>query len=252
MLCGDDILDQVADLDGLPLTKDPQKKIKISHKKRGDNWNKKSIFFDLPYWKTLLLRHNLDVMHIEKNICDSILGTILDVKGKTKDTLSTRLDLQQMKIRKELHPIQNGDKYELPATPYTLSDEDRQKFFKFLRNLKVPDGYSSNISQCVNLKDKKISGLKSHDYHIILQHLLPLAMRGMLCKFVSEPLIELSIFFKVLGAKCLSVEELEQIEAQIPITLCKLEKAFPPAFFDVMVHLSIQLLDEAKITGPIQ
>ena len=32
-----------------------------------------------------LLRHNLDVMHIEKNIVDSILGTLLDIRGKTKD-----------------------------------------------------------------------------------------------------------------------------------------------------------------------
>ena len=30
------------------------------------NWYKKNIFWELPYWKDLLLRHNLDVMHIEK------------------------------------------------------------------------------------------------------------------------------------------------------------------------------------------
>ncbi|XP_039115814.1 uncharacterized protein LOC120251341 [Dioscorea cayenensis subsp. rotundata] len=30
-------------------------------------WKKRSIFFDLPYWQHNLLRHNLDVMHIEKN-----------------------------------------------------------------------------------------------------------------------------------------------------------------------------------------
>ncbi|KAL0377219.1 UNVERIFIED_CONTAM: hypothetical protein Scaly_0839500 [Sesamum calycinum] len=33
-------------------------------------WTKKSIFWDLPYWSTLLIRHNLDVMHIEKNVFD--------------------------------------------------------------------------------------------------------------------------------------------------------------------------------------
>ena len=50
------------------------------------NWKKKkSIFFQLPYWKMLLLRHNLDVMHIEKNVCDSIIGTLLNIEGKTKD-----------------------------------------------------------------------------------------------------------------------------------------------------------------------
>jgi hypothetical protein len=56
-------------------------------------WKKKSIFFRLPYWKDNLLRHNLDVMQIEKNVMDNILGTILDIKGKTKDNLAARLDL---------------------------------------------------------------------------------------------------------------------------------------------------------------
>lgn len=32
------------------------------------NWTKKSIFFELPYWRTLKLRHNLDGIHIEKNL----------------------------------------------------------------------------------------------------------------------------------------------------------------------------------------
>ena len=56
----------------------------------------------------------------------------------------------------------------------------------------------------------------------------------------------------MLGEKWLSVEDLEQIEAEIPKIFCKSEKAFPHAFFDVMVHLSIHLPDEAKFAGPIQ
>ncbi|WMV24384.1 hypothetical protein MTR67_017769 [Solanum verrucosum] len=143
---GIEILDQVQDLEGLQLSKDPKKRKKISHEKRQDNWNKKSIFFELPYWKCLLLRHNLDVMHIEKNICDNIMGTIMSVKGKTKDTIKTRLDLQEMNIRSELHPIQNGEKNEVPTACYTLSPEDKHKLCLFLKNLKVPDGFSSNIS----------------------------------------------------------------------------------------------------------
>jgi len=190
-------------------------------------------------------------MHIEKNICDNIMGTIMNVQGKTKDTIKTRLDLQEMNIRSELHPIQNGEKIEVPTACYTLSPEDKHKLCLFLKNLKVPDGFSSNISQCVNLKDHKISGLKSHDCHVFLQHLLPLALRGMLSKEVCEPLIELSIFFSVLGSKELKIDNLNHIEAQIPITLCKLEKVFPPSFFDVMVHLPIHLASEAKIVGPI-
>ena len=41
------------------------------------NWSKQSIFFELKYWSSLQLKHNLDVMHIEKNVCDSLLGTLL-------------------------------------------------------------------------------------------------------------------------------------------------------------------------------
>ena len=47
-------------------------------------WKKKSIFFQLEYWKHLLVHHNLDVTHIEKNVCDSIIGTILNMPGKPK------------------------------------------------------------------------------------------------------------------------------------------------------------------------
>lgn len=43
------------------------------------NWKKLSIFFDLPYWKD-----NFNLIHIEKNICESICGTLLNMEGKNK------------------------------------------------------------------------------------------------------------------------------------------------------------------------
>lgn len=45
------------------------------------------------------MRHNFDVMHIEKNFCESILGTLLDVKEKSKDGLNSHKDLHDMAIR---------------------------------------------------------------------------------------------------------------------------------------------------------
>ncbi|KAL0549112.1 hypothetical protein IC582_013592 [Cucumis melo] len=71
-------------------------------------WNRRSVFFELPYWKHLYVRHCLDVMHIEKNVCMNILDTLLDILGKTKDDLNARRDLADLKIRPELIPI-NGD-----------------------------------------------------------------------------------------------------------------------------------------------
>ena len=56
-------------------------------------WKKRSIFFTLPYWEVLLVRHNLDVMHVEKNVCESIINTLLHCNGKSKDHHNARKDL---------------------------------------------------------------------------------------------------------------------------------------------------------------
>ena len=66
------------------------KKEDLKKRKRGEieigniainkqHWKKKSIFFELPYWEHNLVRHNLDVMHIEKNVCDNIIWTLLGI-----------------------------------------------------------------------------------------------------------------------------------------------------------------------------
>ena len=48
------------------------------------------------------------------------------------------------------------------------------------------------------------------------------------------------------------LDVLEEQEAKIVLILCKLERIFPPSFFDIMVHLLIHLPYEAKIVGPPQ
>ena len=42
---------------------------------------------------------------------------------------------------------------------------------------------------------------------------------------------------------------MDSLEKKIALTLCKLEKLFPLAFFDVKVHLLVHLQSEAKIGG---
>ncbi|XP_048317949.1 uncharacterized protein LOC107425359 [Ziziphus jujuba] len=74
-------------------------------------------------------------------------GTMLDIKGKSKDTDKARMDLKDLNIRKELHLQETGD------------------------------GYAANISKNVNIKDGKISGFKTHDSHVLLQQLFPVGIR---------------------------------------------------------------------------
>ncbi|RVW72347.1 hypothetical protein CK203_055429 [Vitis vinifera] len=76
-----------------------------------------------------------------------IVGTLLSIDGKSKDNFNSRLDLQAMGIRDQLHPIQRGNRVMLPAACYSLTSNEKKEFCKFLKEVKVPDGYASNISR---------------------------------------------------------------------------------------------------------
>jgi hypothetical protein len=71
---------------------------------------KRSIFWNLPYWKGLMVCHAIDVMHVEKNVCEALVGILLDIHDKIKDTLNAWMDLKEMKLRKDLHheTLENG------------------------------------------------------------------------------------------------------------------------------------------------
>nr|KJB67116.1 hypothetical protein B456_010G175300 [Gossypium raimondii] len=217
-----------------------------------DLWKKRSIFFELPYWEHHLLRHNLDVMHIEKNVCENIVGTILNVDGKSKDNLQSRLDLVQMGIRPDLHPnpLPNG-KYRLPPSIFSMSKTEKEVFCTVLKDMKVPDAYASNISRCVSVKDRRLYSLKSHDYHILMQDLLPVAVRCCMSKKVTSCIIELSNIMKAICGKILDVQELQKVQDRAALTLCNMEKIFPPSFFTIMVHLIIHLPHETILGGPV-
>ncbi|WVZ71512.1 hypothetical protein U9M48_020091 [Paspalum notatum var. saurae] len=215
-------------------------------------WTRMVSLWKLPYWKKLKLRHNLDVMHIEKNICESLIGTILNISGKTKDTVKARLDLKDLGIKKELQFREDGDSCEMPHARYTLSTEQKKAFCDFFQEVKFPDGFASNISRCLNSEGTKLQGLKTHDCHILLQRILPAAIRGFLDKDIYEAIAELGGFFRELCSRTLNKDVLSEMKKEIPIILVKLEKIFPPAFFDVMVHLAVHLPDDALLRGPVQ
>jgi len=218
-------------------------------RKKGDPWSKLSIFFNLPYWKTNLL---IDVMHIQKNICENIIRTILNIERKPEEHLKARLNLVEMGIRKDLHPINIGpNKVVLPHARFSLSLKEKGIFCCVLKEVKVPESYGSNVSRCVNLERHNFLGLKSHDFHILMQDLLKVAIRKVLPKEVARVLMELSSFFKMLCSKVIIVEDFESLDVKIALILCELERIFPPSFFVIMVHLSIHLAYEARIARPV-
>ena len=95
-------------------------------------------------------------MHIEENVRDNLVGMLLNIEGKIKDTTNARLDLQYLKIRKDLHLIEVGNRLVKPHASYTLTSNEQVEFCKFRKKVKFSDGFISNISRCMNAIEGKI------------------------------------------------------------------------------------------------
>jgi hypothetical protein len=70
-----------------------------------------------------------------------------------------------------------------------------EKVLKRIALIKTPTGFVSNLANRVTL-DYKLSGMKSHDYHIPLHFILPIAIRGMLSRDFREGIYRLATFFR--------------------------------------------------------
>ncbi|KAJ8769380.1 hypothetical protein K2173_002584 [Erythroxylum novogranatense] len=247
--CGVEILQEIEALGLLKVTEIDADEVNRSIS-QNFGWRKRSIFWDLPYWKTNMVRHNLDVMHIEKNMFDNLFNTIMNIEGGTKDNAKSRANLQLLCRRHELHKDVRTGKY--PKACYTLGKQQKERLCEWLKGLKFPDGYVSNLSRCVDMRKYKLFGMKSHDCHVFMQRLIPIAFRELLPSKVWEPLTELSWFFKSLTSSEINFHELQKLENEISVILCKLEGIFPPSLFDCMEHLPVHLPHEEKLAGPVQ
>ncbi|KAK1609673.1 hypothetical protein QYE76_033346 [Lolium multiflorum] len=258
----------------------PAGKIKIQKRKKGDKrkkkepgpllgvWKRRSVFWDLPYWKILGTPHSLDVMHITKNVCESLLGTVLNMPERTKDGSKARHDLMALHIRKELHFAQvdqeteeeetDGRKRKRVArqreTPrpscFTLNPDELEQFFKCLLEVKFPLGYAGLIRRWLDPTKKIFSGMKSHDCHVMMTQILPVAIRGIMEPHVRATLTDLCNVFDVITRKSITVKKLGRLQEEIVTILCEMEMYFPPAFFDIMVHLLVHIVDDIEDLGP--
>jgi hypothetical protein len=68
---------------------------------QGATFKKKSIFFEyLSYWPELDVHHAIDGMHVQRNVFESLIGTLLYMKGKTKERLNSCNNMVQLDIKK--------------------------------------------------------------------------------------------------------------------------------------------------------
>jgi len=216
------------------------------------NWTHIPFLWELPYFPQLLRPHNIDVMHTEKNVAEAIFYTCLDIAEKSKDNPKARLEQALMCNRRHLNLVEKpNDRWDRPRAPFSLTREQKRVVMQWFMDIKFPDGYVANLRRGVNMDTLKVNGLKSHDFHIFIERLLPAMMRGFVKNEIWEVLAELSYFFRVLCAKEVDRVQIVQLEENIPIILCKLEKIFPPGFFNSMEHLMVHLPYQVRVGGPV-
>lgn len=122
---------------------------------------------------------------------------------------------------------------------------------KCLLDVKVPLGYSGLISRFLDAQKQKFSGMKSHDCYVMMTQILPVAIRGIMDKHVRETLFGLCNFFDVISRKSITRKQISRLQEEIVVILCELEMYFPPAFFDICVHLLVHIMDDIIDLGPL-
>ncbi|KAK1661257.1 hypothetical protein QYE76_049416 [Lolium multiflorum] len=132
---------------------------------------------------------SLDVMHITKNVCESLLGTLLNMPERTKDGPKARYDLLSIGIREELHAGRPNDddddddddvddeagdtqsrrkgkkakKIEYYCPPRVLHSKSEGDRAVLTVGVKLPYGYAGKISRYLDKAKQRFSGMKSHD-----------------------------------------------------------------------------------------
>jgi hypothetical protein len=130
------------------------------------------------------------------------------------------LDLALICNRPSFHLVQkNNGKWDRPRAPFCIHKNDKVIVLQWFKELKFPDAYATNIRRGVDLLKKKILGLKSHDYHIFMERLLPVAFRGFLPDNIWHCLAELSFFYRQLCAKELSKDIVCSLEDNVVVLL---------------------------------
>jgi hypothetical protein len=141
----------------------------------------------------LILMHNIDVMHQERNMGESIISTCMGFSGKKKDNMKGRQYLAELCNRPSLELKVT---YGKSCASFCLKSQQRKEVMLWMKGLTFHDGYTAGLRCYVNMTIGKLIGLESHDYHIIMERLLPVMFQGYFDDAMWMVLVELSYFYR--------------------------------------------------------
>lgn len=96
-----------------------------------------------------------------------------------------------------------------------MAKKQNDIFCIVIKYIKVLDGYVATIGCSVHTKEHKIIGLKSHDCHILMHQICPLALCKTLSKKMSSNVIEFCDFFRQLFSKALQEKQSKELQKKL-------------------------------------
>ena len=84
---------------------------------------------------------------------------------------------------------------DLSGVTYNLTRDEKRAVCQWLRGVKVPTSFSSNIKSLVSMKDLTLTSFNSHDCHIMLTVFLPIVIRAISPEYMKMVITRMSYFF---------------------------------------------------------
>jgi hypothetical protein len=138
----------------------------------------------------------------------------------------------------------------MPHASYVLRDAKKTMFLHLFLNIKTPTSHSTgNVGR--QMWKKKLSALKSHDYYVLLQQLIPACIQYFMAEGPRNAVMRLGNVFRMICNKVVNLAEISNLKLYTVETMCLLEMWFFLAFFDIMTHLVLRLIDELDICSPV-
>jgi len=88
------------------------------------------------------------------------------------------------------HNPQNPSWWMIPHANYVLNEKELSTFQSWFASLKVPSEYSTSLAKHVSIK--RWASMKALDWHVLMQTLLPLCLRGLMQENTQKAIMRLN------------------------------------------------------------
>lgn len=110
-------------------------------------------------------------------------------------------------------------------------------------NILVPSDFCNALQK--HVAKGKLSSMKAQDWHVLMQQILPLCTRRLLCNCTIMAIMRLSHRFRRICTKVISPVEIDDLRYDSTTTLCMLKMEI--FFINVMTRLVLHVVDQLDL-----